>query len=46
VVHYDQIVSFLGIAEDAEGHTGPFVIHEFKAVKGGASPAQEFIDSL
>lgn len=46
VVHYDQIVSFLGIAENAEGYTGPFVIHEFKAVKGGASPAQEFIDSL
>ena len=46
VVHYDQIVSFLGIAENEEGYTGPFVIHEFKAVKGGASPAQEFIDSL
>ena len=46
VVNYDQIVSFLGIAENAEGYTGPFVIHEFKAVKGGASPAQEFIDSL
>ena len=46
VVHYDQIVSFLGIAENAEGYTGPFVICEFMAEKGGASPAQEFIDSL
>lgn len=46
VVHYDQIVSFLGIAENEEGYTGPFTIYEFKAVKGGASDAQEFIDSL
>lgn len=46
VVHYDQIVSFIGIAEDANGYTGPFALHEFKAVEGGASPAQEFIDSL
>lgn len=46
VVHYDQIVSFMGIAENAEGYTGPFALYEFKAVKGGASPAQEFIDSL
>ena len=46
VVHYDQIVAFLGIAENAEGYTGPFTIYEFKAVRGGASPAQEFIDSL
>lgn len=46
VVHYDQLVSFLGIAEDENGYTGPFVIHEFKAVQGGASPAQEFIDSM
>ena len=46
VVHYDQIVSFIGIAEDSEGYTGPFTICEFKAVKGSASEAQEFIDSL
>lgn len=46
VVHYDQIVSFLAMAENAEGYTGPFTIYEFKAVRGGASPAQEFIDSL
>ncbi len=46
VVHYDQIVSFLGIAVNDEGYTGPFTINEFKAVKGGASPAQEFIDSM
>jgi len=46
VVHYDQVVAFLGIAENAEGHTGPFVIHEFKAERGKTSPAQEFIDSL
>ena len=46
VVHYDQIVSFLAMAENAEGYTGPFTIYEFKAVKGGASPAREFIDSL
>lgn len=46
VVHYDQIVSFLGIAVNDEGYTGPFTIYEFKAVKGGASPAQEFIDSM
>lgn len=46
VVHYDQIVSFLGIAEDASGYTGPFTILEFKAERGGASPAQDFIDSL
>ena len=46
VVHYDQIVSFLGIAEDAEGYTGPFTIYEFKAEQGGASPAEEFMDSL
>lgn len=46
VVHYDQIVSFMGMAENAEGYTGPFTLYEFKAVRGGASPAQEFIDSL
>ena len=46
VVHYDQIVSFLAMAENAEGYTGPFTIYEFKAVKGGASPAREFIESL
>lgn len=46
VVHYDQIVSFMGMAENAEGYTGPFALYEFKAVRGGASPAQEFIDSL
>lgn len=46
VVHYDQIVSFLGIAEDDEGYTGPFTIYEFTARRGKASPAQEFIDSL
>lgn len=46
VVHYDQIVSFLGIAVNDEGYTGPFTIYEFKAVKGGTSPAQEFIDSM
>ena len=46
VVHYDQIVAFLGIAENEEGYTGPFTIYEFKAERGGISPAQEFIDSL
>lgn len=46
VVHYDQVVSFLGIAVNDEGYTGPFTIYEFKAVKGGASPAKEFIESL
>lgn len=46
VVHYDQIVSFMGIAVNDEGYTGPFALYEFTAVKGGASPAQEFIDSL
>lgn len=46
VVHYDQIVSFMGIAEDVNGYTGPFTLYEFMAVKGGASPAREFIDSL
>ena len=46
VVRYDQIVSFLGMAENAEGYTGPCTIFEFKAVKGGASPASEFIESL
>lgn len=46
VVHYDQIVSFLGIAVNEEGYTGPFTIYEFKAVKGGASPAKEFVGSL
>ena len=46
VVHYGQIVSFLAMAENAEGYTGPFTIYEFTALKGGASPAQEFIDSL
>lgn len=46
VVHYDQIVSFLGIAVNDEGYTGPFTIYEFKAVKGNASPAKEFIDSI
>jgi hypothetical protein len=46
VVNYDQIVSFLGIAEDDEGYTGPFTIYEFTARRGKASPAQEFIDSL
>lgn len=46
VVHYDQIISFLGIAESADGYTGPFTIYEFKAERGKTSPAQEFIDSL
>lgn len=46
VVHYDQIVSFMGIAVNDEGHTGPFALYEFTAQKGGASLAQEFIDSL
>ena len=46
VVHYDQIVAFLGMAEDAEGYTGPFTIYEFTAERGKTSPAQEFIDSL
>ena len=46
VVHYDQIVSFMGIAVNDEGYTGPFALYEFTAQKGGVSPAQEFIDSL
>ena len=46
VVHYDHIVSFMGIAVNDEGYTGPFALYEFTAQKGGASPAQEFIDSL
>ena len=46
VVHYDQIVSFMGMAENSEGYTGPFVLYEFKAAKGGASPAQDFIDTF
>ena len=46
VVHYGQIVAFLGMAENEEGYTGPYTIYEFTAQKGGASPAQEFIDSL
>lgn len=46
VVHYDQIVAFLAMAENEDGYTGPFTIYEFKAERGGASPAQEFIDSL
>lgn len=46
VVHYNQIVSFMGIAVNDEGYTGPFALYEFTAHKGGASPAQEFIDSL
>ena len=46
VVHYNQIVSFMGIAVNDEGYTGPFALYEFTAQKGGASPAQEFIDSL
>ncbi len=46
VVHYGQIVSFMGIAVNDEGYTGPFALYEFTAQKGGASPAQEFIDSL
>jgi hypothetical protein len=46
VVHYDQIVAFLGMAESADGYTGPFTIYEFTAERGKASPAQEFIDSL
>ena len=46
VVHYNQVVSFLGMAEDAEGHTGPFALYEFTAKKGGASPAAEFVESL
>jgi hypothetical protein len=46
VVHYGQIVSFMGIAVNDEGYTGPFALYEFTAQKGGASPAQEFIDSF
>ena len=46
VVHYNQVVSFLGIAVDESGYTGPFTIYEFTAVKGGASDAREFLDSL
>jgi hypothetical protein len=36
----------MGIAGNDEGYTGPFALYEFTAQKGGASPAQEFIDSL
>ena len=46
VVHYDQIVSFMGIAVNHEGYTGPFALYEFKAERGKASPAKEFIESL
>lgn len=46
VVHYEQLVSFMGIAVNDQGYTGPFALYEFTAKKGGASPAQEFIDSL
>ena len=46
VVHYDQIVSFMGIAVNDEGYTGPFALYEFTAQKGGTSDAREFIDSL
>ena len=46
VVHYDQIVSFMGIAVNDEGYTGPFALYEFKAERGKTSPAQEFIESL
>ena len=46
VVHYDQIVSFMGIAVNHEGYTGPFALYEFKAERGNASPAEEFIESL
>ena len=46
VVHYGQVVAFLGMAENEEGYTGPYTVYEFTAQKGGASPAQEFIDSL
>jgi hypothetical protein len=46
VVHYDQVVAFLGMAENDEGYTGPYTIYEFTAKRGKASPAQEFIDSL
>ena len=46
VVHYDQIVAFLGIAENEEGYTGPFALKEFTASREGVSPAREFIDSL
>ena len=46
VVHYDQIVAFLGMAENNEGYTGPFTVYEFTAERGKTSPAQEFIDSL
>ena len=46
VVHYDQIVSFMGIAVNYEGYTGPFALYEFKAERGKTSPAQEFIESL
>lgn len=46
VVNYGQLVSFLGMAEDADGYTGPFTIHEFQAEKGGASPPEEFLESL
>lgn len=46
VVHYDQIVSFMGIAVNHEGYTGPFALYEFKAERGKASPAEEFIESL
>ena len=46
VVHYDQVVSFIGIAENEEGYTGPFALKEFTASRDGASPAREFIESL
>lgn len=46
VVNYDQMVSFLGMAENKDGHTGPFTITEFQAEKGKASPPEEFLESL
>ena len=46
VIPYNMAFSFLGIAEDYDGDFGAGTISVITLATGGASPAQEFLDSL
>ncbi len=46
VLRYDEIYTFMGIAEDADGNFGKGTLQVVSFGKEGVSPAEEFIASL
>jgi hypothetical protein len=46
VLTYDEAFTFLGIAQDADGNFGAGTLEVVTLSREGASPAQEFIDSM